>query len=998
MTGANIFGKPIADYLSNHAFFDGVYIRTDSLGDCQVDRVIPIMQELQVFMCRQMRTTINRLREERAIGLNVLDVGTGSGVLGIYADRILNLENKESNFRSAINNLDCSQRALDFAKLNCEINFSNNFRILGRQRYSSESVLPNSQDIILINPPFNPTFPNWDSAVAIHASAGEIGMDSFEEWIQIIPEHLNSGGIVIGIQMSPVREDKVIAVEKLREALGSQSTIRYCRIISEDCNTSNFLEAQYQDYLKHSPDLLKIDINEWIEKVSSEYPILSLIYFEGQIGGGTGEILEDIEPVWSEHGKTWQDRIEVHRMIVNNIDDQSVVSLFQKGRGFQIPKDFRQDINNSEDLSNIYEQIVEDIREFISRRKPEKLFDFICIDAFQLLRGTRGLYKHLRSHHIAWLPSEISMCYENRQMQPFDRVIQTRQSISQFGQDSGLGYFLHPSYTGSLGTSKQSKYLSTVYPCDNTGDAEDAAIFDTYLDYANSEFDKIKVNRKNKKLKSKFLGKSDSGQENYAYVADTLDGLNVPTYEQYLKKFESKDRCFHPELQKLLDENNGSIEEILSKASKSNHNDLVFKLDKIMFDDLKYAHRALHSLAFREFDEIWEGKLKWSSYIAIPLWLRKNGKALKKMERLPDTYVGSVWLFVGSTQSERPTIEHEEFLIELMKYTWLHFSEDFRWHISKILTENVKASLISMFAHEVKHVTGALEGKLMPPITRWMELADLNKNPLFEVIKVSDDQLKKGTIAKIEVAERWVDKLQISPYSPLVDMATSYILLWCMQPSINDCPFENKLANLIGAIEECWLLSCQVCMISYFTNKSLVTLENLEIIDQEFIDLIELFKIMLQITNTLSLSDLSLFGSEMEDTGYFLNVIRMLLATFINCFKHFDPLYPVEVRITKENQKTFVEIRNNVKTNVDKIQESEFISNVLRNKKDWSERKIKYLLDIMKQRYKSPENSKNKSIAHTDEVLLSLAEKTESIYSKERDGNEYIVTFLFNKI
>jgi hypothetical protein len=307
-----------------------------------------------------------------------------------------------------------------------------------------------------------------------------------------------------------------------------------------------------------------------------------------------------------------------------------------------------------------------------------------------------------------------------------------------------------------------------------------------------------------------------------------------------------------------------------------------------------------------------------------------------------------------------------------------------------------------MLAHEVKHVTGALEGKLMPPVTKWIELADLNKNPLFEVIKVSDDHLKKGTIAKIEVAETWVDKLQISPYSPLLEMATNFILLWCMQPSLNHFSFENKIVNLTNAIEECWLFSCQVCMTSYFTNKSLNTLENLEIIDQEFLDLTKLFKMMIEIKNELSPETLSLFSSEMKDTGYFLNVIRMLLSTFINCFKHFDPLYPVNVNISRENQNTRIEIRNKINIDVCKISATNFANYVLRSENTWTEQKINDLLETISQRHKASGESKNTDFlgndgTHTDRVLLTLAKRTDTIYSSKIDGSEYITTFVFNK-
>src|SRR5438105_3735427 len=60
------------------AFFDGITIEADSITDPRWDRVLPILEEEQIVMCRQMVPLLWP-------GARVLDVGTGIGVFAIWA-------------------------------------------------------------------------------------------------------------------------------------------------------------------------------------------------------------------------------------------------------------------------------------------------------------------------------------------------------------------------------------------------------------------------------------------------------------------------------------------------------------------------------------------------------------------------------------------------------------------------------------------------------------------------------------------------------------------------------------------------------------------------------------------------------------------------------------------------------------------------------------------------------------------------------------------------
>src|SRR5437763_973590 len=77
------YEHPAASILTGLSRFDGISIVADPITDARHDRVLPIMEEEQIFMCRQMDAVIRRAGP----GALALDVGTGSGVFAIWAAR-----------------------------------------------------------------------------------------------------------------------------------------------------------------------------------------------------------------------------------------------------------------------------------------------------------------------------------------------------------------------------------------------------------------------------------------------------------------------------------------------------------------------------------------------------------------------------------------------------------------------------------------------------------------------------------------------------------------------------------------------------------------------------------------------------------------------------------------------------------------------------------------------------------------------------------------------
>lgn len=431
------FNPPVINPFEGYAFFDGLFIKTDSLCNPIRDRVFPILEEEQVFMCRQMRGTIECLRNQRNRGLDVLDIGTGSGAFAIFIDSVLNREDVQD--LSTIHALDISRRALDVTQLNLKTNGCRNVQILDPQRYSDKSVGNKSQDIIIMNPPFSPTYPEL-KGVAWHAEAGHIGIDVFQEWIQYMPLHLRPGGLVIGYQMSPVRDGEIVALSKLSKALGSESTVRFYRIIPEDYDTSKFLEEMYHDYLElfSEKELKKewTELKEWINKTAQKAPKLALVYYEATNRGGSGQVLEDIKPVWSDYKTSWENRIRAHRMVVNNVQEykielplQSVISNIPVPRNsnpkFELHNEYWElrERNASEDeLSMKKDKIVNatilrNVGKYIRDSGMLEEFDFILVDTTPILPGPEHtLHMQIHQECAFWAGKRLRERFSNEQI------------------------------------------------------------------------------------------------------------------------------------------------------------------------------------------------------------------------------------------------------------------------------------------------------------------------------------------------------------------------------------------------------------------------------------------------------------------------------------------------------------------------------------------------------------------------------------------------------
>jgi methylase of polypeptide subunit release factors len=307
----------LADPIAGHASIGDLSIQTDSLNDLRWDRVMPILIEEQVFMCHQMRQSVETLRAKRRRGLSVLDLGTGSGIFGIHLDHELNRTGDglplSEGERSSVLCLDINPRAIRFVEENAKPNGA--IRLTTKcERYSVQSVPPGSQDVVIINPPYHPVHGHWVEDVALHGAAGEDGLAVFREWKDTIAVHLRAGGLLVGSVMSPTTPTgEVVAMEELADALGRDtSSVHFCRHLDEpDPSAGGFLRRVYAAHLDKEPDLA-----EWIEQMERRISGFTVVYFEAEKATRQQPgVHEDLIRCHHYEEITWKDRIHVHALM-----------------------------------------------------------------------------------------------------------------------------------------------------------------------------------------------------------------------------------------------------------------------------------------------------------------------------------------------------------------------------------------------------------------------------------------------------------------------------------------------------------------------------------------------------------------------------------------------------------------------------------------------------------------------------------------------------------
>ena len=299
------------------ARFDGLTIETDSIDYPGSDRVMPIVDEEQVLMCRMMLPSVPQ-------GSYVLDIGTGSGVLGLACAK---------HNRCRVVGIDVSARAIEFAGRNALNNGITVIREgqpvpeggiqliqISARSYACLADVQGQFDVVLLNPPFNPTCPGLE--VATHAASGEDGQRCFRDHLEAALALRSDAGMVIGYQMSYDRKPAAVAaVDEIAGRWPCRVEYLNCLQDAPSYPVAEFLRQQYSSLLRPSSSGKGLGLNEdvvedYIVRLGGSGQVFSLIYYEARGLTGSAQPGRHVQLVRGLPQRTWADRIWLHRRIV----------------------------------------------------------------------------------------------------------------------------------------------------------------------------------------------------------------------------------------------------------------------------------------------------------------------------------------------------------------------------------------------------------------------------------------------------------------------------------------------------------------------------------------------------------------------------------------------------------------------------------------------------------------------------------------------------------
>ncbi len=178
-------GRPLQYVLKNVNFYGTKYFINEQV-------LIPRFETEQL-----VEKTINYCLEKFNIPLDIIDLGCGSGVIG------LTLEQKLSP--SSIDLIDISKEALEVCKINCQ-NLNSQANIIESDMWQNVSK---KYHVIISNPPYIKTTEEIEKIVkdnepSIALYAGEDGLDCYKKILSDIKNHMQEK-CIIAFEIGPTQ-------------------------------------------------------------------------------------------------------------------------------------------------------------------------------------------------------------------------------------------------------------------------------------------------------------------------------------------------------------------------------------------------------------------------------------------------------------------------------------------------------------------------------------------------------------------------------------------------------------------------------------------------------------------------------------------------------------------------------------------------------------------------------------------------------------------------
>ncbi len=272
-----------------------VRIMFDSLSRIGENSVMPILYEEQVLTWTLLRRKILEVIKSHNGTIDFLDVGTGSGFWPILLRKELIKLGKQANIVA----IERNRRAIRVCTENMKengVHFGLKF-----QKYSLASAPHQQVKSIFMNPPYHIYPSSVSSNVRSHAKGGFLGYEEFINWLSIANYHLTDDGSIFFHHMCLGDSDPEF-LRFIPVFIEGNPSIEYYELLPP-IDTSVFLKGVYKN-----------DFADFIYDTFKRFP---KIHFATGIvtRNGLGRLRKKTIPLNMLHGKSWEDRILLHRTI-----------------------------------------------------------------------------------------------------------------------------------------------------------------------------------------------------------------------------------------------------------------------------------------------------------------------------------------------------------------------------------------------------------------------------------------------------------------------------------------------------------------------------------------------------------------------------------------------------------------------------------------------------------------------------------------------------------
>ena len=273
--------------------FAGISLLVDPVDRKRVeasDNVMAILHEEQCVLWEFVREDIRAAIAHVEGSIDLLDVGTGSGVAAILVAKHIGAEH--------IVAIDKSSRAIRTAAKNAARN-GVSFTLRG-EFYNTNSAPYRAAKVIALNAPYHLYPREIEMRIPQHARGGIDGQQVLREQLCIANYHLADGGIIVFNQMCLGREGKPGFLEYIPHLI-SGASVRYTNVFGPIA-TADFLSKVYDGKFA-----------AYQEQTSRDYP--ELYFCDGVITRDGNNTVTLVPHNIDLKGRTWADRIDLHQQI-----------------------------------------------------------------------------------------------------------------------------------------------------------------------------------------------------------------------------------------------------------------------------------------------------------------------------------------------------------------------------------------------------------------------------------------------------------------------------------------------------------------------------------------------------------------------------------------------------------------------------------------------------------------------------------------------------------